>query len=83
MPVSHNEDDMRIPGIGQELMWLFLVGIMYLFILVLVEFGIIKRILSVIFNSKSSGFRGVVDDADVKEETTRVQDMVTSGELLE
>ena len=71
--------DYEVPGIGQELLYLFIIGIVYLVMLVLIEFGVVKRLLSTIFRKNSSVCRGVVDDEDVKAETGRVQDMVTSG----
>ena len=77
-PFSEGSDH-EVPGIGQELLYLFIIGIVYLVVLVLIEFGVVKRLLSTIFKTNSSVFRGVVDDEDVKAETGRVQDMVTSG----
>jgi hypothetical protein len=67
------------PGNGQELFYLFLVGIMYQSILVIIEFGLVGRVVAAVFKTNLKAFSNNVLDDDVRIEEERVYTMVQTG----
>jgi hypothetical protein len=69
----------EVPGIGQELMYMFLLGILYQVLLIIFEYGLIKRVLGMIFQTKNTAFQNGTDDEDVLLESERVTELVRTG----
>lgn len=72
-------DSVEIPGIGQDILYLFLLGFAYQVILIFLEVGLIQRLLGLIFRTKADAFRTKTDDQDVEVEAERVHEIVNSG----
>jgi len=68
-----------VPGIGQELFYLFLLGLGFQVILILLEYGFVQRVLAMVFKTKSSAFHSNSQDEDVEVEAKRVHDLVNKG----
>jgi hypothetical protein len=78
LTIEGNNDD-GVPGIGQDLLYMFLLGLAYQIILILLEFGFIERIAGLIFRTNTEAFQNNSDDQDVEEEAERVHKLVKQG----
>ena len=70
-----------VPGIGQDLFYLFLIGVVYKILLIIIEYGVLKVVLGMIFKSDKDSFQLTTDDEDVINEKRRVDALVRQGEL--
>jgi len=71
-----------VPGIAQELLYMFLLAIGYLVLLIFLEYGIPQRVLHLLFKANSSLFSSNVSDNEVLNEAERVQKLVQEGNCL-
>jgi len=71
-----------VPGIGQELLYMFLLGIFYQVLLIVLEYGWIKRLLGLVFRTGDLAFQTNTQDEDVLQEAQRVSGLVKSGEAF-
>ncbi|CAL8085747.1 unnamed protein product [Orchesella dallaii] len=72
---------LELPGIGQEFVYMIIMALVYLTMLMMLEYRIFQRIFAAICKSKLAVFKDNVRDEDVMAEVNRVTDMVKSGEL--
>lgn len=72
-------DSDGVPGIGQELLYLLLLGLAYQLILIFLELGFIERLLGLMFRTKTDAFLKKSDDEDVELEAHRVAQLVRDG----
>lgn len=56
-----------------------LMAIVYQIVLLLLEYGIIQKILGRLFQTDESVFQSNTNDEDVKKESERVSNLVASG----
>jgi predicted subunit of tRNA(5-methylaminomethyl-2-thiouridylate) methyltransferase len=73
------EEIVFISGIGQELLYLFLIGIMYQSVLVIVEFGLVRKVVAAVFKTNLRAFSNNVLDDDARIEEERVYSMVQTS----
>lgn len=69
------------PGIGQEITYMFIISVIYTTILVLIEYGYMKKLLNTILKQKDLTFKNESDDIDVQNETNRVQTLIQTGTI--
>lgn len=68
-----------MPGIGQELLYMIIMGVVYQIVLLLLEYGIIQKIIARIFKTDDSVFQASINDEDVQKESQRVSQMISTG----
>ena len=73
--------ELAMPGIAQELLWVFLLGVVYQIILIVIEFGVLKKIAGGI-SKFAVGPQHASTDEDVIQENYRVQELVRSRKFL-
>jgi hypothetical protein len=66
-------------GNGRELFYLFLLGIMYQSILVIIEFRLVGRVVAAVFKTNLRAFSNNVLDDDARIEEELVHRMVQTG----
>ena len=72
---TYLEKGNKVPGIGQELLYVFLVGLFCQIFLLLIEFGVLKRIGGGI-SKLAVGRQQAAMDEDVIQENYRVHELV-------
>lgn len=69
-----------LPGIPQEILYMFLVGLIYQLVFILIEFGGIRRYFWKLFcRTNTKRFANSVTDQDVLQEKIRVKDLLETG----
>ncbi|OXA45953.1 ATP-binding cassette sub-family A member 3 [Folsomia candida] len=72
-----------LPGIGQELIFMGLMAVIYTSILMLVEYGWMKRLLNKVWKQNAMDFISNTVDNDVLEENARVKSLIERGKTAE
>lgn len=76
-------EDEDAPGLTQDLLWMGLMSIVYLVILVMIEYDVFQMILEKIKKETSITFQQTVNDEDVLSENSRVSKLVSEGRTTE
>jgi len=71
-----------LPGLAQELLYMFLIGILYTSLLFLIEFGLISKIRTKLEKKSPAAFNIYAADEDVREEACRVQSLLAEGKEM-
>jgi hypothetical protein len=71
----------NISGLGQDLLFLFLIGFVYQLILILIACGVFTRMGASIVKANTSDFQPTPEDEDVREENNRVMELVREGRI--
>jgi len=69
----------ELPGIAQEFLFMILMGLVYMIVLMIVEYNIPQKIFAKISQSSKTVFADNVNDEDVLLEAVRVTEMVKNG----
>lgn len=78
--IDNKEDKaFEVPGIAQMLLILFVLGIVFHFMLFLLERKIIRQLQGRMNKTSTSSFRSDPDDDDVAAESQRVDELVKTG----
>ncbi|ODM99030.1 ATP-binding cassette sub-family A member 3 [Orchesella cincta] len=77
------KDMVELPGIAQELFFMLIMALIYLTVLMLLEYRIVQRFFEMICQSKTTVFPNTVRDDDVMAEANRVEEMVKNGNVNE
>jgi len=72
-------NDIVAPGIGQELLFMVLMALVYQLILILLEYEILQKLFAMIFRTSESVFDANITDEDVLAESQRVANMITDS----
>lgn len=66
-------------GIGQELLYMVIMALIYQIVLILIEYGSIQNFIGKICKTRASVFTDNVTDDDVLKESQRIKTMVANG----
>lgn len=72
-----------LPGLTQDILWEAVIALVYMGLLVLVEYDVFQLIKERLTKQKQSDFQANVDDSDVKEEAVRIRNLVDSNRTAE